>query len=64
MRSKLSFCELQAGTREIESSDSYYDLYNDLIHHLWMVKRQFEPLFQWSKFCGGSKDSRTSYYNT
>jgi len=38
MQRQLTFCELNAGTRELENMQAHYGLRNDVIDHLWRLK--------------------------
>jgi len=33
-----TFCELNAGIRELENMEAHYSLHNDVIDHLWQLK--------------------------
>ena len=40
IKADFNFCDLQLGTKDIESVGSYFALHNDLMEHLWWLKGQ------------------------
>jgi hypothetical protein len=40
MHGDFTYCELEAGTREIENIHTHFALRNDIIDHLWVLRGQ------------------------